>query len=274
MTIQPTEIARKFVDARTTARALPDYPGAQPNDLDEGYQVQELAIGLWPDEIAGWKIGRVPPDWTARLGAERLAGPIFSRLVWPVQGKTPIPFPVFNGGFAAVEAEFVLRMAEDAPPSKTDWTESEAVALVAGLHIGVELAGSPLATINALGSPVVASDFGNNHGLIVGAEIPNWSRYADEDLICETFIEGQSVGRGTAAGVLGGPIGSLVFLLEHLARRGRPLKAGQYVSTGAATGVHDVKIGESARVSFGPLGEILCFAQAAMPAQIRRAAKT
>ena len=34
--------------------------------------------------------------------------------------------------------------------------------------MGVEMAGSPLATINELGPTVVAADFGNNNGLILG----------------------------------------------------------------------------------------------------------
>lgn len=262
---QAREIARQFVDARLNARALRDFPGPLPRDMATGYQTQDEAIGLWPDTIAGWKIGRVPADFVSSLNAERLAGPIFSRLVWPDRAKEVLGFPVYEGGFAAVEAEYVYRMAADAPPEKTEWTPDEAAALVGALHIGVELAGSPLATINKLGPPIVVSDFGNNHGLILGPEIPDWRSYRDEDLTCETFIDGQSVGRGGAASVLGGPMSSLVFLLEHLARRGRPLKAGQFVSTGAATGIHDIGIGQSARVTFGAFGEIQCAAERAEP---------
>jgi 2-keto-4-pentenoate hydratase len=260
-----SRIAQAFVGARRQASALSAFPGEPPTDLETAYAIQDQAIGLWPDAIAGWKIGRVPPAWVNGLGAERLAGPIFSRLVWSALAGETIRFPVYDGGFAAVEAEFVFRMAANAPPDKTDWTAEEAADLMAALHIGVELAGSPLATINALGPPVVVSDFGNNHGLILGPEIPNWRARRDEDLSCETFIDGQSVGRGSAASVLGGPLSSLVFLLEHTAKRGRPLKTGQLVSTGAATGIHDVAIGQHARVSFGALGEIQCAAERATP---------
>ncbi len=61
-----------------------------------------------------------------------------------------------------------------------------------------------------------------------------------------------------AEAVLGGPMSSLVFLLEHLARRNRPLKAGQLVTTSAATGIHDIVVGQNARVSFAGIGEIHC----------------
>jgi 2-keto-4-pentenoate hydratase len=176
-----------------------------------------------------------------------------------------VQFPVYENGFAAVEAEYVFRIGKDAPPSKTNWTREEAADLIAAMHVGVETAGSPLATINDLGATVVVSDFGNNHGLILGAEVPNWRAKLEKGLTAETFIEGASVGMGGASAAPDGPLDALVFLLEHLAGRGRPLKAGQLVSTGAVTGVHDIRVGQRSRVSFNGSGDILCSAVKAAP---------
>ena len=261
----PDEIARAFVAARLAARSLPDFPGAIPAGLAEAYAIQDIAIGLYPDEIAGWKVGRVPPELQARLGDERIGGPSFrGALHLPLRGET-VRLPVIAGGFGAVEAEFVYRLAADAPAGKTDWTTSEGLAIAASLHIGVEFAGSPLKTINDLGSTVVASDFGNNAALVVGPEIEGWRDRPDATLTCETFIDGLSVGAGAAASVPGGPAPALAFLLGHCAARGLPLKAGMYVTTGAATGIHEIRAGQTARISFGEFGEILCVAEIARP---------
>ena len=256
------EIAARLVSARLDARALEAYPGAQPVTLGQAYVTQEMAIHLWPDDIAGWKIGLVAPHMRERLGSERVSGPIFSRAVWAAEGE--VEFPAFEGGFCAVEAEYVFRMGADAPDGKTDWTDDEAAALVAALHIGVETAGSPMAFINELGSTVVASDFGNNAGLIVGPEVKNWRKRLGE-LQAKTEIDGRTVGEGAAMSLPGGPLAGLCFLLKHLAERRRPLRAGQYVSSGAVTGVHDIIAGQSARLSFGSDGEILCRAVKAKP---------
>lgn len=258
------EIAGSFVAARQAARALTDFPGEPPADLASGYRVQDQAIALWPDEIAGWKIGRVPPHQVGELGSERLAGPIFRNLVWRANGGEQ-PIPVFEQGFAAVEAEYVLRIGEDLPPEDAEWTRDDATDLVAAMHVGVETAGSPLATINDLGATVVVSDFGNNHGLILGPEIPNWRDELARGLHCETFIEGERVGAGDVKAGADDPIDALVFLLGHLARRGRALKAGQLISTGAVTGVHDIRIGQHSRVSFNGSGDILIAAVKAAP---------
>lgn len=246
-------IARAFVDARRNGRALTTWPGVQPASLDAAYAIQDEAIALWPDRIAGWKLGRINAPHDARFGAGRLAGPIFSRAVWTA-AALPTRFGVIDGGFAAVEAEYVLELGETAP-DRDDWTAISVEPLVARVFTGVEIAGSPFAGINDHGPAVTASDFGNNAGLILGTEIAGW-RDRLLGLTCTMSVDGAVVGRGGAASIPGGPLDSLAFLLNLLHRRGRRLEAGQLVSTGAATGVHDILAGQRAVADFGDDGRI------------------
>jgi len=252
-------VARRFVEARLSASALGEYPGPMPSDLHDAYAIQEAAIALWPDKIAGWKVGRINPPDSEKYGEIRLAGPIFARAVLRApDGNAVVDFPVFSGGFAAVEAEYVFEVGEDAPAQKTDWTLADAEAIAGRLFVGVETAGSPLATINALGPAVVISDFGNNAGLILGPEVTTWRARDLMALSCETFVNGVSVGRGSAGSLPGGPIEALRFTAQHCARRGRPLAKGTLVSTGAATGIHDLIPGDTARIAFADIGQIEC----------------
>jgi 2-keto-4-pentenoate hydratase len=261
----PAEIARAFVAARRAARAMPAFPGEPPATLAEGYAIQEAAIGLWGDEIVGWKVGRIPAPLVERLGQTRVTGPIFRDGLWTADADGRNAAPVFVGGFAAFEAEFVYELLEDAPPQKLNWTLAEAEAVKGRMRMGVEMAGSPLASINALGPTVVAADFGNNNGLILGEALAGWGELAEQAFACESFIDGERVGHGSPAAIPGGPMESVRFLLEHAAQRGRPLRAGQLVSTGAATGIHDIVAGQQGRVSFGRHGAVGCRAVAARP---------
>lgn len=249
------EIARRLVKARRDASALPQYPGTIPQSLDAGYACQEAAIHFWPTPIAGWKVGKIPADWEAKLGEGRLVGPIFSDRVQR-QGDVPARFAVITGGFAAVEAEFVFVLGQDAPPAKLAWNAGEAAELVKALHVGVEFAGSPLPDINRLGPPVVVSDYGNNAGLLLGPEVADWQRRLLDGLACETFIDGVSVGTGGTGSIHGGLLVALAFALAKGARRGRPLRAGQLVSTGAATGIHDIVAGQRSRVVFPGIADL------------------
>lgn len=244
------KIASSFVTARREARALEGYPGDVPAHLSTSYAIQEEAIGLWNRPVIGWKIGRLAPDYQPVHQTERLAGPIFDTMFKPSAGEVEVP--VFDGGFAAVEAEYIFRVGHDADPAKTDYSESEAHQLIDALFAGIEMAGSPLATINKLGPTVVVSDFGNNFGLILGPELP-FDPAKVSDMRAETVIDGQSVGTGGLHAMPGGPLAAIGWLAGHLARRGRPLRKGQLISSGATTGIHDIVAGQASVVTFdGP----------------------
>ncbi len=82
--------------------------------------------------------------------------------------------PVFAEGFAAGEAEFLLRIGAPPPAGKTSFTLEETADLIDAVHVGIEIASSPLGAINEIGPIAVVSDFGNNNGLVVGPEIADW----------------------------------------------------------------------------------------------------
>lgn len=247
-------IAASFVSARKAGKALGAYPGTLPETLDESYKVQDAAITLWGTEIAGWKVGRIPDPLIEPLGSHRLAGPIFSNQVWAAKNRDTVSTPIIRNGFAAIEAEFLLILGEDAPADKTCWTRAEAAELVTSANIGIEIAASPYPNINIDGPTCVVSDFGNNAGVIVGPEIENWKNRPFSEWTCSTHVNGKKVGVGSAESIPDGPYESLRFLLELTARRGLPPKKGCIVSTGAATGIHDITVGDSSEVSFGSDG--------------------
>lgn len=261
-------IASSFVQARLQGASLAGFPGDIPADLVTAYQVQDLAIAHWPDRLVGWKVGYIAAERRDGSGDERLLGPIFARgLLHALDGEAQIP--VFAGGFAAIEAEYVLQLLADAPADKIDWTLEEAASLPATLHIGIEVASSPLATINLLGPRVVVSDFGNNNGLVLGREIPDWQSIPEDQLTCTTLIEGQQVGTGGATTLPGGLRAAFAFALSRSARRGRPLKAGELIATGNATGIHDIVAGQQGRISFSGYGDLHCRARPAAPLQVQ-----
>lgn len=264
-------VAESFVAARLAARALPDYPGPLPETLADAYARQDAAIALWPDGIAGWKVGGIPDTWAARLGESRLLGPIFRRHLWHARGDAVTPLPVIPDGFAAAEAEYIFVLAANVPAKRSEWTSEQAAEVVAQLRVGIELAGSPLATINELGPAVVVSDFGNNAGLLVGPPIADWRSRPLASLSCEMRVSGRTVGRGGAAAVPGGPLAALAFALGCCARRGRALGAGDLISTGASTGIHPVRIGEEAQAAFAGTAELRGRAVRATPAEAGQA---
>ncbi|QDZ07876.1 2-keto-4-pentenoate hydratase [Sphingomonas panacisoli] len=240
------QIARSFVDARRTGRALLDYPGEMPAALDDAYAVQDAAIELTSAEVAGWKVGRINPPID---GSDRLAGPIFADQVMTTDGST-IAMPVFADGFAAAESEFLLRIGATPDRAKTSYTIDEARDLIDAVHIGIEIASSPFPGINQNGPGVTISDFGNNNGLVVGDGVAHWREIDFDAWPVQLAINGALVGEATTATMLDGPFGAARFLFELMAARGIALTPGQWISTGAVTGVHPVAVGDRVEATF------------------------
>ena len=247
-------ISRALVGARTRAAPLNGFPGAAPDTMAQAYAIQSASIARWPDPVAGWKVGLLSPQDQGRYSAERLAGPIFRSQIHEVTTGSRVAMPIYVGGFAAVEAEFVFRLGETVEPTDRPWSDEELAALVAGLHIGAEIASSPMAEINNLGPTVVTADFGNNAGLLLGPEIPTWHSAEPSELPARVLIDGDVVGEASAAAIRGGPIAALRFVVTLSGDRGLALPAGTLISTGASTGIHDVDTASISRVEFGDHG--------------------
>ncbi len=262
LTDDPATIAGRFLAARRSAGGLDGYPGDFPQSLDEAYAVQDQAIAAWGRPVIGWKVGRINPPLSARYGADRLTGPIFES---HVAGNDAPQCPVFAEGFAAGEAEFLLRVARTPPGGKSRFTLEEAADLIDSVHVGIEIASSPLGAINRLGPVAVISDFGNNNGLVVGAAIPEWRSSGFERWDVTTSLDGVEAGTGQAAAFPDGAIGAARFLFELMARRGIALRPGQWISSGAVTGVHDARPGQRVEARFGEDYRVACTLRSARP---------
>lgn len=252
------EIAHQFVSARKAARPLIEYPGNPPRDLATAYAVQDEAISLYDGAICGWKVGRIHPPLATELGTTRLFGPAW---VDALESMTYDDCPVgriFSGGFGAVEAEFMYRIGTAPAPGKSSFSLQDTAAMIDKVFVGFEIASSPFAGVNRLGPLVTISDFGNNNGLLVGPEIADWQGSGCEQWRVETRIDGELAGAGRAADFPDGPLGSVRLLIENLVARGHAISEGMLVSTGAVTGVHEVRPGQHVEARFGDLPAISC----------------
>lgn len=250
-------IAKAFVDARRAGVSLPDYPGNPPVDLAQAYAIQDAALALWDAPLGGWKVGRVNPPLDEQLGANRLAGPVMAANVVEADGAGT-SMAVFAGGFAAGEAEFMLRLAPRGSLAPAPFDDEAVLALIDDVRIGIEIAASPYPGINSDGPCVTISDHGNNAGLVLGTQVPKarWSKLQDIEI--EAFVDGHPVGAASARTMLDGPLGAVRFLLANLAERGIVPEPGWWISTGAVTGVHPLNPGQTFSATFDGLGQIAC----------------
>ena len=241
--------------ARKHDTRLHGFPGPIPSTLEDAYAIQARSIEAWPEDVVGWKVGGVPLDFQDRFEDKRLVGPVFSNTVQRAPAGGVVRIPAYKG-FVAVEAEWVFELGDCSALPENDLTEHDVLKAVRAAYIGIEIASSPIIDINSYGPAVIISDFGNNHGLIIGAPVDDWSSGALSEVPVSVEIDGKTVGEGPALPGLDGPLGAVKFLLEHMARYGRGDVSGQFVCSGALTGVHETSIGAESVVRFDGKGEI------------------
>ena len=196
----------------------------------------------------------IPADHRSRVGDERLAGPIFKSSIVGIEPGATRTMPIYAGGFAAVEAEFVLELGCAVHTEEREYSDSDLIGLVSSLFVGVEIASSPMAAINKLGPTCVISDFGNNAGLLLGPAVANWDSRNLDSMTATVMIDGALVGNAAASAIPGGPLAALRFLLGLAATRSIELPKGTLISTGAVTGIHEITVSSAARVDFGSCG--------------------
>ncbi len=234
-------ISERLLSARKCAAALEGFPGTPPASLEEAYHVQQLSLEHWPDHVAGWNVGGIPHNLRGKLDADWLAGPIFDRSVKNSAPNACVTMPVFGGGFAAIEPELVVQLGMNRDEDR--------------MLIGAEIASSPVPAINDYGPTAVVCDFGNNNGLLIGAEIVNW-RAVKEKLDVSIWIDGKLIATRVLAELGAQASQALQFCLDHVDQQGRALTPGTLISTGAITGIHEAGVGAQAKISFGAWGEL------------------
>jgi 2-keto-4-pentenoate hydratase len=252
------DVAAQLVAARTEGRSLTGFPGVIPVNMAVAYLIQDVAMSRWQDSLVGWKIGYIAADRRMAEDPDRLVGPIWSEQCRRSDEQvSAAEVGIFASGFAAVEAELVIRLRQDPPAhDRGGWTAEEAADLEQDLLVGIEVASSPIPDINSLGPTVIAADFGNNNGLVLGAILTDRHGGAPIQLAC--YVDGQLVGEGSAENLPGGIHSGLATALNILATRGHPVRAGMVFATGAITGIHPIGPGQRCRVEVrnGPSVEL------------------
>ena len=134
----------------------------------------------------------------------------------------------------------------------------QAAGAVATMHPAIEVTGQRFKTRDALGRPASTMDFAGNFAFVFGEGVAEWRKFDLPNHGVEHIINGEVIVTSTGANVLGNPLNSIAWLANKLATRGLELKAGDWISTGAATGPIPVAAGADVIAAFGDLGRVRC----------------
>ncbi len=240
-------LADILVAARRDGRQVAALPEALvPADADAAYAVAAEVAGRLGWAPLGWKIAGTTEVMRARL---RMPEPIFGRSFAPLV-MAPAVFDHAVLLDPIVEAEFFVRLAADLPPRDAPWTEAEVAGAVAAVHAGVEVAECRFPAAALPHFTAVLADGSGNGRYVLGPEIIGGDLAA---MPVDVAVDGMVRRRGSGAEVMGHPLRALAWLANRLPRAGSFLRAGEWVSTGTASGMLAPRPGNLVSVRFGDL---------------------
>jgi 2-keto-4-pentenoate hydratase len=237
--------------ARRPIETLPD--DCRPASLAEGYLAQDAFVALSGGAVAGFKIGATSAKAQTFLGID---APFAGSVLKDDLHDSPAVLAAGRFSFRLIEPEFAFRLGRDLPPRANGYTTEEVAAAVAELYPAMEVVTSGLQNWRRQGVASLIADNGVNGALVLGPACADWRDFDLPRHEVTLRVNGEVAGTGVGGNALGGPMTALAWLVEHRARRGRGLEAGQVVTTGVVTEFVELDAGDEAVADFGPLGEV------------------
>jgi len=204
----------------------------RPKTPAEAYKLQAAIMKSLGLEVAGWKVGATGSVARKLLKARGpFAGAILAGRIYKTGAEIPSEAYPMRG----LEGEIAFKLGKDLPARAKPYTMAEVKRAIASVHPAIEIVSSRWALWPGVGLPSLIADHGSNAALVIGRPFADGDIDLDQ-LAVSMSVDGQEVGKGTGADVIGGPHASLLWL-ANLLRRGTGLTAGQIVSTGTCTGL-------------------------------------
>ncbi|HEY3614212.1 MAG TPA: fumarylacetoacetate hydrolase family protein [Gaiellales bacterium] len=224
----------------------------RPRDSAEAYAIQAALHALLSargDEAVGWKIGCTTPAMQEYLGIrEPAAGRIRAASVQDGPGR------VVRAGLTrpGVECELAVRLAADlAAPCDRE----AARAAIGSVLAAIEIVDERYDDWRALDAATLTADDFFGAGAILGREDVPW-RELDLGAVTATMrINGEDVGSGSGADILGDPLEALLWLVHGPARE-TGLRAGSIVLLGSLVVTRWVEQGDVVTIDNVPFGSV------------------
>jgi 2-keto-4-pentenoate hydratase len=249
---RPNAMARWMWDARTRRlpyRNLPDE--LRPVSIAEAYAAQEAYYRLAEatyGAVGGAKIATTTKVMQQLMGIDHpCGGAVFARTIH----TSPATLRSTDFVNLRIESEIALKLGADLPAAGAPWTRATVAPAVGAVMAAFELIedrNADYARVEAL-SLIVENCW--NGGIVIGAA----KAMPVADLVGipgRLTIGGRIVGEGRAED----PCATLAWLANHVAERGRGLKAGMVVITGSLIPTVSIAPGQRAVFTVDALGEV------------------
>jgi 2-keto-4-pentenoate hydratase len=235
---------------RLPYRNLPD--DLRPASIAEAYAAQEAYYRLAEPTygaVAGAKIATTTKVMQQLMGINHpCGGAIFSRTIH----RSPAKLRAADFVNLRIESEIALQLGADLPASGAPWTRASVAPAVAAALPAFELIEDRNADYAKTEASSLIVENCWNGGIVTGTP----KRIVPDDLVGITgrlTLGGKLAGEGAAED----PCATLAWLANHVAERGRDLRADMVVITGSLIPTVSIVPGQRAVFTVDGLGDVV-----------------
>lgn len=228
----------------------------RPADEAEGYAIQHALArrgGVGKDSVAGVKIGCTTSVMQAYMKIDQpCAGTIYRRGVHAVSAE--LRFADYHR--VGVECEIAVQLAT-ALPDLGSPVDIEAVAdCVHSCAAAIEVVDDRYRDFRSIDTPTLIADDFFHAGCVLSSPVTDWRSLDLAAVTGSMKINGEVVGTGRGADILGHPLQALVWLAETGQAHDRRLGAGSIVMLGSVVQTRWLAAGDTVDVEIEELGQV------------------
>ena len=149
-----------------------------------------------------------------------------------------------------------MRLARDLAPTEAPFTAEWVAEAIEAYFPAIEIVDDRYVEWETMGAPTLVADDFFAAGCVLGQGVPRSAAPDLLEVVGRALINGEVVGQGTGADVLGHPHNALAWLANHLAADGKGLRAGEIVLTGSLVKTIWLNAGDSVVMKLAGLGNV------------------
>ena len=223
----------------------------RPRDEIQAYAIQRALHQELQSQglgcLAGYKIGCTTQVMQAFLDIDHpCAGGIMGQRLFT--GATVLPFASFAR--VGVECEIAVRLKR---PIRSALSHHALAAAIAEYRPAIEIVDARYENYSALdAATLIADDFFQSACVLGETGIQVLSNHV---LTAKMCINGELVGTGTSADILGHPLNALAWLAQHLEIQNQAIVPDTWISLGSMVETQWLSIGDRVDITVSGLGE-------------------
>ena len=240
------EIATRLVEARRSNTQWDASLVSPPENTNDAYVVQDLVAEHLGVGISAWKASLPEGQSTP------IVGPIYSDLVF----KGGCELAASNFFSIGIEGEIAFRINRDLLKREQPYTRSDIIDAVAEMFPAIEIVDTRILDGYSANPRLTLADNQSNGALVYGQAVSGWQ---DMELVrqqAQITVNGEVKYTGESENRAGDLFTLMAGTANECAKRGKPIKAGDIITTGTYTGILFVEAGDRVELTFHKIGSV------------------